>query len=93
MAVSSDGNRLYLAGVGTNTVCMTATATDNIERAITGKAGQRSWGIAITPDGSTICTANGLSESKSVISGTCRCVVTNVKAGRGLHAVVESLPK
>jgi YVTN family beta-propeller protein len=48
--------------------------------------GRRPWGIAITGDGRLVYTANGLSDSISVIDTECLCVIQNITAGRGPHS-------
>lgn len=48
--------------------------------------GRRPWGIAITPDGKKVYTANGLSDSISVIDTECLCVIDSIEAGRGAHS-------
>ena len=44
--------------------------------------GPRPWGIAITPDGSTLYTANGPSNDVSVIDATTLKVITKIPAGQ-----------
>jgi YVTN family beta-propeller protein len=41
----------------------------------------------MTPDGKKVYTANGLSDSVSVIDTECLCVVKNIQVGRGAHSV------
>jgi YVTN family beta-propeller protein len=43
--------------------------------------GQRPWGIAISPDGRKLYTANGLSDDVSVIDTATNKVIATVKAG------------
>ena len=45
--------------------------------------GQRPWGIAISPDGQKLYTANGLSNDVSVIDASTNKVVATIKAGDG----------
>jgi YVTN family beta-propeller protein len=45
--------------------------------------GQRPWGIALSPDGKMLYTANGLSNDVSVIDVSANKVVTTIKAGDG----------
>jgi len=49
--------------------------------------GRRPWGIAITPDGQTLYTANGLSGDVSVIDTATRRVMATIKAGAGAWGV------
>jgi YVTN family beta-propeller protein len=45
------------------------------------EVGQRPWGVAISPDGSTVYTANGPSNDISIVDVATRTVVGTVKAG------------
>jgi YVTN family beta-propeller protein len=63
------------------------TASNEVISTIREQVGRRPWGIAITPDGSRVYTANGLSDSISVIDTECLCVIDNIEAGRGPHSV------
>ena len=45
--------------------------------------GKRPWGIALSPDGRKLYTANGLSNDMSVIDTSSNQVVATVKAGDG----------
>jgi len=45
--------------------------------------GQRPWGIALTPDGRKLYTANGVSNDVSVIDTSTNRVVSTIKAGDG----------
>jgi len=45
--------------------------------------GQRPWGIALTPDGRKLYTANGLSNDVSVVDTSSNKVIATVKAGDG----------
>ena len=49
--------------------------------------GRRPWGIDISPDGSLVYTANGLSDSVSVVDTETLEVVGNIEAGRGAHSI------
>ena len=49
--------------------------------------GRRPWAVAVSPDGSRVYTANGLSDSVSVIDTSCMCVTGQIPAGRGTHSV------
>ena len=57
------------------------------------EAGQRPWGIALSPDGKTLFTANGPSGDVSIIDVATNQVTKKVPAGRGpwgLAVVVAS---
>ena len=46
------------------------------------KVGVRPWGIAVSPDGHRLYTANGPSNDVSVIDLATRAVTKQIKAGR-----------
>jgi YVTN family beta-propeller protein len=48
----------------------------------------RPWGIAVSPDGSTLYTANGPSNDVSIVQLATRRVTARVKAGDGPWGVV-----
>jgi YVTN family beta-propeller protein len=45
--------------------------------------GRRPWGIALTPDGRTLVTANGASDDVSIVEAATGKIIGTVKAGRG----------
>ena len=45
------------------------------------EAGERPWGITVTPDGKTVFTANGPSNDVSIIDVESRTVKSKVKVG------------
>jgi len=45
--------------------------------------GERPWGMALSPDGKTLYTANGPSNDISVVDLATQQVVRNIKVGRG----------
>jgi len=49
--------------------------------------GRRPWGVAVSPDGTRVYTADGLSDTVSVIDVGCLCVVNTISVGRGPHSV------
>jgi YVTN family beta-propeller protein len=58
---------------------------------VTQRMGRRPWGVAVTPDGKRIYTANGRSDDVSVIDATTLQVVhTIANVGRGPHSIVIS---
>ena len=58
---------------------------------VTQRMGRRPWGVAVTPDGKRIYTANGRSDDVSVIDATALKVVhTIANVGRGPHSIVIS---
>jgi YVTN family beta-propeller protein len=81
LVVDPTGTRI-VAGSGTNAIYAIDTTTNKIIATIKEKMGRRPWGVSITPDGRKVYTANGLSDSVSVIDTQCLCVVKNIQAGR-----------
>ena len=60
---------------------MIDTASNRIERFIA--VGQRPWGIALSPDGRRLYTANGLSNDVSVVDVAAGRTITSIKVGDG----------
>jgi YVTN family beta-propeller protein len=63
---------------GTSAVYVIDTNTHEVIATIREQMGRRPWGIAITPDGGKIYTADGLSDSSTVIDPECLCVIGQV---------------
>jgi YVTN family beta-propeller protein len=61
--------------------------TVNYDLLETIPAGQRVWGIALTPDGKKLYAANGLSNDVSVIDTETEKVVTTIPVGQGAWGV------
>jgi YVTN family beta-propeller protein len=55
------------------------TATNTPTGAV--EVGERPWGIAVTPDGTTVFTANGPSNDVSFVDVPSRTVIARVKVG------------
>jgi len=53
------------------------------------EAGPRLWGIAISPDGATLYTANGPSNDVSVIDTATQMVTKKIPVGRGPWGIVR----
>lgn len=51
-------------------------------------AGKRAWGIGLSPDGSQLWVANGLSDDVTVIDTATRRPVKTIRAGRVPHGIV-----
>jgi YVTN family beta-propeller protein len=62
---------------------------DTRTNAITAKipVGERPWGIALTPDGKKIYTANGVSNDVFVLDAATLKVVATIPAGQGAWGV------
>jgi YVTN family beta-propeller protein len=76
-----------VAGGGTSAIYVIDIAKSEVIATIKEKMGRRPWGVIITPDGKKVYTANGLSDTVSVIDTECLCVIKNIKSGRGPHSV------
>jgi YVTN family beta-propeller protein len=62
-------------------VLIVDTASDKVTGSF--EAGQRPWGIALSPDGKTLYTANGPSNDVSVIDLQSRTVTKKIPVGDG----------
>jgi YVTN family beta-propeller protein len=58
------------------------TAKDEVVASV--KAGQRPWGVGISPDGKRLYTANGPSNDGSVVDAESFTVIATVAARRAL---------
>ena len=45
------------------------------------EVGERPWGLAVSPDGATVVTANGPSNDVSFVDVAARTVIAKVKVG------------
>jgi len=64
-----------------NSVVVIDTATDTVVASVA--VGERVWGIALSPDGSKLYTANGASNDVSVIDVKSRRELKRIKVGDG----------
>ncbi len=55
--------------------------------------GRRPWGIALSPDGSRLYTANGFSNDVSVVDTRALKVIATIPAGDGPWGVATSPPE
>ncbi len=83
VAVSPDGNRLYVATGRGGTVVEIDLDSDADRVLRTISVGERPWGIALTPDGEKLYTANGPGDDVSVVDLESGEVVGRVSAGDG----------
>jgi YVTN family beta-propeller protein len=67
-------------------VFMVDTATDKPVGSVT--VGKRPWGIALSPDGKTLYSANGPSNDVSVVDVATNTVTARIPAGGGPWGVV-----
>jgi YVTN family beta-propeller protein len=65
-------------------------AIDTATNTVTGsvEVGQRPWGIALSPDGKTLYSANGPSDDISVVDVATNTVVKKIKAGTSPWGVI-----
>jgi YVTN family beta-propeller protein len=66
------------------------TATDQVTGSV--EAGQRPWGIGISPDGKYVYTANGPSNDVSVIEVETGKVIKKISAGMSPWGVLVLKP-
>jgi len=80
MALSHDGQSLYVSTGWAATVCVVNTADNKVQGTI--KVGPRPWGIALSPDGKKLFVANGPSNDVSVVDVNERKEVSRIKTGQ-----------
>lgn len=80
VVVAPDGKHVYVTTGRGAAVIEIDTQTDQITRRL-DKVGARVWGIGITPDGSTLITANGPSDDVSIIDVATFTIRSRVKVG------------
>lgn len=79
VAVSPDGNRVYVANSGAGTLSVVSTATNAVTSTIT--VGANPVGVAASPDGQRVYVANGGSASVSVIDAAALTVTSTIRVG------------
>ena len=62
------------------------TATNQVSGSF--EVGQRPWGIALSPDGKTLYTANGPSNDISVVDLATQTVKKKIPVGKGPWGVI-----
>ncbi|SRR6266404_1562461 len=77
VAVTPDGNYVYLTNQGNNSVAVIETASNTVVKTV--PVGTNPSGVAITPDGKHVYVANQGSNSVSVISTESNTVVATVQ--------------
>jgi YVTN family beta-propeller protein len=86
LALSPDGQRLYVANGRSNEVVVIDVATRAARGAV--RTGERPWGIALTDDGRYLYTADGRSGSVSVIDTVAGKVVATIAVGGRPYGVL-----
>ena len=66
------------------------TATNQVTASF--DAGERPWGIALSPDGKTLYTANGPTGDVSVVDLATQTVIKKIKASGGPWGVIVVEP-
>ena len=56
------------------------------------EVGERPWGIALSPDGTLLYTANGPSDDVSVVDLTTHTVIKKIKVGASPWGVLTLTP-
>lgn len=85
MVLNEDGTRLYVAGGGTSAVYVVDTESYEVIEVVRERMGRRPWGI--TRVGGLVFTADGLSDSVTIIDAETLSVVGQIGVGRGAHSV------
>ena len=80
VAVSPDGNRLYVTDGGGNRLFVIDTTANH---AIVGivPVGQRPFGVAVSPDSRRVYVANQIDNTVSIIDGRSNAVIATIPAG------------
>jgi YVTN family beta-propeller protein len=81
VAVTPDGNTVYVANFIDGTVSVIATATDTVTATI--PVGSGPLGVAVTPDGSRVYVTNFQDNTVSVIATASNTVTTTIPVGSG----------
>src|ERR1700741_1853056 len=78
----------YIANYGSNTVSVINTVTDTVISTI--PVGSGPYGVAISPDGSTVYVTNAVGNSVSVINTTSNIVIATIAVGSTPQLVAVS---
>ena len=79
--MAKDGKHLYVSTGRSKMVYTIDTATNTVAGMV--EAGQRPWGIALSPDGTKLFTANGPSGDVSIVDLATNQVTKKISVGRG----------
>jgi YVTN family beta-propeller protein len=82
IALSRDGQRIYVSTGRGGSVAQLAASPPRVERVIAA-VGARPWGIALSPDGERLYTANGSSNDLGILE---------LRSGRLQHVDVGGSP-
>jgi YVTN family beta-propeller protein len=90
IAVTADGQRIYVSNGRGKTISAIDPATDSILATV--EVGTRPWGIALTADGRKLYTANGPGNDVTVVDTETMTVLKRIPSG-GLPWGVAVGPK
>jgi PQQ-dependent catabolism-associated beta-propeller protein len=86
MTMTKDGKTGIVALGRANHVAFVDTATRKVEDYVL--VGSRAWGVALSPDETTLYVANGLSDDLSIVEMESRKAIRSVPVGRVPHSVL-----
>ena len=86
ISLDCDGKFLYVSTGRSKLAMVLDTETDKVIASV--EAGERPWGIGVSPDGKTLYTANGPSDDVSAIDIASRNVVKKIPVGHGPWGLV-----
>jgi YVTN family beta-propeller protein len=91
MALTKDASTLYVTTGRAKTMFALDLTAGKIRWSFP-LTGERSWGVALSPDEKLLFTANGPSNDVSVVDISARTVVKNIKAGTLPWGVIVAAP-
>jgi PQQ-dependent catabolism-associated beta-propeller protein len=86
MTVTRDGSSAIIALGRANHVAFVDPISRKVKSFVL--VGSRAWGVALSPDESTLYVANGLSDDLSIVDTTTRKAFRTVSVGRVPHSVL-----
>jgi PQQ-dependent catabolism-associated beta-propeller protein len=86
MTVTKDGSSAIIALGRANHVAFVDPISKKVKSYVL--VGSRAWGVALSPDESTLYVANGLSDDLSIVDTTTRKAFRTVSVGRVPHSVL-----
>jgi PQQ-dependent catabolism-associated beta-propeller protein len=86
MTVTRDGSSAIVALGRANHVAFVDPISKKVKSYVL--VGSRAWGVALSPDESTLYVANGLSDDLSIVDTTTRKAFRTVSVGRVPHSVL-----
>ena len=86
MTMTRDGKSAIIALGRANHVAFVDPTSKTVQSYVL--VGSRAWGVALSPDETTLYVANGLSDDLSIVDTTSRKAVRTVSVGRVPHSVL-----